>query len=99
MHRVRVPPPAPRTASAGPSAASLPDSYTANVTASVTTAIAAPNVLITKHSSGTNFVPGQSFTYTVTAFNAGSGSASGVVVSDPIPSGLILINNGVSTMS
>ena len=46
-----------------------------------------------------SFVPGQYLTYTVTAFNAGDGSTTGVVVSDPIPSGLLLINNGVNTMT
>jgi uncharacterized repeat protein (TIGR01451 family) len=79
--------------------ATLTDTYTPNVTASVAATIAAPNVLITKSASGTSFIPGDTFSYTVNAFNAGTAAASGVVVSDPIPSGLILQSSGNSVVS
>jgi uncharacterized repeat protein (TIGR01451 family)/fimbrial isopeptide formation D2 family protein len=57
-----------------------------DVTASTTTTIARPDVRIAKRASGNNFVPGQSFTYTVDVVNAGNGIANGVVMTDTLPS-------------
>ncbi len=79
--------------------ATLTDDQTPDTTASLTVAVLAPNVLIQKVASGTNFVPNDTFTYTITALNAGTAAASGVVVSDPIPSGLILQSFANSVVS
>ena len=57
-----------------------------NVTSSTTTILARPNVLVSKRASGTNFIPGNSFTYTIDVVNAGTGIASAVVLTDPLPS-------------
>jgi len=66
--------------------ATLQNTYTPDVTASATVVIASPNVLISKNVSGTNFVANNPFTYTISAINAGNAAATGVTITDPIPS-------------
>ena len=66
--------------------ATLTDDYTPNQVASITAAIASPNVLITKRASGTNYIPGDKYSYTIAVVNSGTGAASSVVVTDPLPS-------------
>jgi uncharacterized repeat protein (TIGR01451 family) len=56
-----------------------------DVIASATITVARPIVLIAKRASGNNFVPGNSFTYTVDVVNAGNGIAGGVVMTDTLP--------------
>jgi uncharacterized repeat protein (TIGR01451 family) len=65
--------------------ATLSSTETPNVTASTTTFVSRPDVRISKRASGNNFVPGQSFTYTVDVVNAGNGLATGVVMTDTLP--------------
>jgi len=72
--------------------ATLTDDYTPNVTASISAAIASPNVLITKRASGTNYVPGDKFSYTLSVVNSGTGAAASTVVTDTIPSYLTVLN-------
>jgi uncharacterized repeat protein (TIGR01451 family)/fimbrial isopeptide formation D2 family protein len=78
--------------------ATLKDSYTPDLTASVSSTILSPKVLINKTVSATNFTPGVNctapcaFSYTVTAFNAGGVSATGVAVSDPLPAGIYYVS-------
>jgi len=73
------------TGSTTTNTATLTDDYTPNVTASISAAIASPNVLITKRASGSNYVPGDSFSYTLSVVNSGTGAASSVVVTDTLP--------------
>ena|GEM_PF-430558 len=87
------------TGSSFQNTATLTDDYTGNYTSSVTTAVGYPDVRVTKVASGTSFVPGQWLTFTVSAVNAGYGSTNSVVAGDSLPSGLLLINNGVNTAS
>jgi uncharacterized repeat protein (TIGR01451 family)/fimbrial isopeptide formation D2 family protein len=78
--------------------ATLKNSYTPDLTASVSSTILSPNVLINKTVSATNFTPGVNctapcaFSYTITAFNAGGVSATGVAVSDPLPAGIYYVS-------
>jgi len=72
--------------------ATLTDDYTPNVTASISAAIASPNVLITKRASGSNYVPGDKFSYTLSVVNSGTGAAASTVVTDTIPSYLTVLN-------
>jgi uncharacterized repeat protein (TIGR01451 family) len=66
--------------------ATLTDAVTPSITASATTTIATPDVRVSKRASGTNFVPGNSFSYTVDIVNAGYGLATGVTLTDTLPS-------------
>jgi uncharacterized repeat protein (TIGR01451 family)/fimbrial isopeptide formation D2 family protein len=77
--------------------ATLTDTYTPTLTASATTVIASPNVVISKRSNGTNFVPGDTFSYTLSVVNAGSGAATGVTVTDTLPAFLTPVSNAFST--
>jgi uncharacterized repeat protein (TIGR01451 family) len=77
--------------------ATLTNDATPPVTATLPVQILSPNVLITKRVSANVFTPGVScnpcnFSYTVTAFNAGSVAASGVVVTDPLPAGITYVS-------
>jgi len=74
------------TGSTTTNTATLTNDYTLPVTASHTAFIASPNVLITKRASGSAYVPGDSFSYTLSVVNTGTGNAASVVVTDPIPS-------------
>ncbi len=66
--------------------ATLTDSYTPNITSSASTVLARPNVLISKRASATSLVPGGTFNYAINVVNAGIGSASGVTITDVLPS-------------
>ena len=65
--------------------ATLTNDYTGALTASATTTLRKPNVQIAKRVSKTALVPGEAFTYTIDVINAGTGSASSVVMSDTLP--------------
>jgi uncharacterized repeat protein (TIGR01451 family)/fimbrial isopeptide formation D2 family protein len=79
--------------------ATLSSTQTPNVTASTTTVVARPDVRIAKRASGNNFVPGQSFTYTVDVLNAGNGLATGVVMTDTLPSFINATGSSAPTTS
>ncbi|HEV8432004.1 MAG TPA: C25 family cysteine peptidase, partial [Thermoanaerobaculia bacterium] len=79
--------------------ATMTDDQTPSTTASYTVDILAPNVLIQKVASGTQFNPGDPFTYTITVLNAGTADASNVTVTDPLPSGLTLLSVAKSVVS
>ena len=66
--------------------ATLTDTPGPTVTASTTTVLARPDVRVSKRASGNSFVPGNSFTYTVDIVNAGYGLATGVALTDTLPS-------------
>ncbi len=51
-------------------------------------AVCPVNLAVTKTASRSRYAAGQPLTYTVTATNAGPGSAAGVTISDPLPAGL-----------
>jgi len=78
--------------------ATLKNNYSPDQTAAVTSTILRPDVLINKTASASNFNPGVNcvspcaFSYTVTIFNAGGVSATGVAVSDPLPSGIYYVS-------
>lgn len=74
------------TASSVTNTASLTTFYTPAVQASATTFLRRPEVNVTKRASKTSLVPGESFTYTIDVVNAGTGTATGVVMTDPLPS-------------
>ncbi|MBV8517454.1 MAG: DUF11 domain-containing protein [Acidobacteria bacterium] len=69
-----------------------PETNTANNTASTTTTVHKTDVQITKTGSPDPIFFGQTITYTLTAKNNGPTIATGVVVSDPIPSGVSFTN-------
>lgn len=66
--------------------ATLSNSVTADISATATTAIRKPNVQIAKSASTTTVVPGQSFSYSIDVVNGGTGAATGVTVTDFLPS-------------
>ncbi|HEY2093393.1 MAG TPA: C25 family cysteine peptidase [Thermoanaerobaculia bacterium] len=66
--------------------ATLTQTYGPTLTSSTTTILARPDVRISKRASGTTFVPGNSFTYTVDVVNAGYGLATGVTLADTLES-------------
>ena len=77
--------------------ATLTNDYTNSVNASVTTDLARPNVVISKTASTTSVPAGGSYSYTVTALNAGPGVANSVVVTDTLPTGVSCTNYTGST--
>ncbi len=79
--------------------ATVTDNYTPNQSASITAAIASPNVLISKVSSGNNFVPGDKYSYTIAVVNTGTGGATGVTVTDTLASYLTPLNYTTSATS
>jgi uncharacterized repeat protein (TIGR01451 family) len=74
--------------------ATAPDSSTVTKNASVTVAVSGvslpgtPAFTLTKTANVTTVAPGGSVTYTITYNNYGTGSASSVVITDPLPSGI-----------
>jgi uncharacterized repeat protein (TIGR01451 family) len=79
--------------------ATMTDDQTPSTSATYTVNVLAPNVLIQKTVSGTQFNPGDPFTYTITALNAGTADATNVTVADPLPSGLTLLSAAKSVIS
>jgi uncharacterized repeat protein (TIGR01451 family) len=70
--------------------------FTSNtVTKTWTASTAPPDLVVTKTASTSSPVVGVAFNYTIAVTNAGTGPATGVVVSDPLPGGLIF--NGASS--
>ena len=79
--------------------ATLTNNVTGPVTASTTTMIGRPNVLISKIANGSNFVPGDVFSYRLSVINAGNGAATGVTVTDTLPSQLTPVTYTTSATS
>ena len=87
------------TASSVTNTATLTNDLTGPLTASATTALRKPNVQIAKRVSKTALVPGESFTYTIDVVNAGTGAASGVVMTDVLPPYITATNYTGATSS
>ena len=87
------------TVSSVTNTASLATSYTPAVQASATTFLRRPEVNITKRANDTALAPGDSFQYTIDVVNAGTGSATGVIVTDPLPSHLTTSNTSTTVVS
>ncbi len=87
------------TGSSVTNTATVTDNYTPNQSASISAVIASPNVLISKVSSGNNFVPGDKFSYTIAVVNTGTGAASSVTVTDTIASYLTPLSYTTSATS
>jgi uncharacterized repeat protein (TIGR01451 family) len=85
------------TGSTATNTATLTNDYTPNVTASTTTILARPNIVISKTASQTSLVPGNTFFYTVSAVNAGTGTGTSVVVTDTLPAHISSTNYTGST--
>ncbi|WP_460841362.1 DUF7507 domain-containing protein [Nocardioides marmoraquaticus] len=69
---------------------STSDPVPGNNAAAATSAITrAADIVVTKTADATSRAPGQPITYTITATNAGPSQATGVVVTDTVPSGVI----------
>jgi uncharacterized repeat protein (TIGR01451 family) len=66
--------------------ATLSTTMTGSVSASATTQYQRPEVDIVKTISDDTLVPGQAFSYTIAVTNNGNAAASGVVVTDTLPS-------------
>ncbi len=77
-----APSPIPNTASVS---ATTPDPNPANNAASVSTSVAA-DVSVTKTIEGGPLVVGQVFTYRIVVTNHGPSTATGIVLTDPLPS-------------
>ena len=76
--------------------ASLTNSATATIQASATTELRKPDVRISKTSSAASLVPGQAFSYTLTVTNVGNFQATGVTVTDTLPSYITSTSHGAS---
>ncbi|HYO77976.1 MAG TPA: hypothetical protein VE010_16070, partial [Thermoanaerobaculia bacterium] len=74
------------TASAVTNVVTMTNDATGPLTASATTTLRKPIVQIAKRVSKTTLVPGEAFSYTIDVVNAGTGAASGVVMTDVLPS-------------
>jgi uncharacterized repeat protein (TIGR01451 family) len=76
--------------------ATLSNPATADVTASATTQLRKPQVVITKSVDDASLAPGDAFSYTITVQNIGNGDASSVVVTDTLPSYITSTSHGAS---
>ncbi|HEX8619363.1 MAG TPA: hypothetical protein VF911_17405, partial [Thermoanaerobaculia bacterium] len=74
------------TASSVTNTATLTNNATGPLQASATTALRKPIVQIAKRVSKSTLVPGEAFSYTIDVINAGTGAATGVVMTDVLPS-------------
>lgn len=71
-----------------------PDYDTTNNTDTVTVTVeAAPDLEIFKTDNQTSVTPGDEFAYTITINNAGSASASGIVINDVLPANLSYVSD------
>ena len=76
--------------------ASLTNDATASLSASATTQLRRPQVVIAKSVSDASLAPGDAFSYTLTVQNIGSASASSVVVTDTLPGYITSTSHGAS---
>ena len=76
--------------------ATLTNDVTAAIQASATSELRKPDVRITKTASTASLIPGQAFSYTVTVQNVGNYQATGVVVTDTLPSYITSTSHGAS---
>ena len=70
-----------------PNTASLTSTNAQNLTADASTTVLCPNVSLTKTADADSVDAGSDIGFTVTAHNAGPGTATGVTINDPLPSG------------
>ena len=76
--------------------ATLTNNVSAPVEASATSELRRPDVRIIKSASTTSLAPGQAFSYTVTVQNVGNYQATGVTVTDVLPSYITSTSHGAS---
>ncbi|MGZ8731583.1 MAG: C25 family cysteine peptidase [Thermoanaerobaculia bacterium] len=76
--------------------ATLSNSATADVSASATTQLRKPQVVIMKSVSDASLAPGDAFSYTITVQNIGNAAATSVVVTDTLPSYITSTSHGAS---
>ncbi|HEY0371298.1 MAG TPA: DUF11 domain-containing protein, partial [Thermoanaerobaculia bacterium] len=76
--------------------ATLSNSVTSDVSASATTQLRKPQVVIAKSVNDATLAPGDAFTYTLTVQNIGNANASSVVVTDTLPSYITSTSHGAS---
>ena len=70
---------------------------TASTTTTINSAVTGVDLAVTKiHSTTGTIVPGQAVSYTITVTNNGSATADNVVLSEPLPAGLILVSDTAS---
>jgi uncharacterized repeat protein (TIGR01451 family) len=69
-----------------------PDPNAANNSATAETTVSVPDLAVTKTDSPDPVVSGSDLTYTITINNSGSLAASGVAVTDVVPSGTTYVN-------
>ena len=72
------------------SAASQPDPNLDNNTATVPVTVTGPSITVVKTSSANNASPGEVITYTIMVTNTGTGVATAVRLSDPLPPFVVL---------
>ena len=70
-----------------PNEASLTSTNAQNLTADASTTVLCPDVSLTKTADADSVDAGSDIGFTVTVHNAGPGTATGVTVNDPLPSG------------
>jgi uncharacterized repeat protein (TIGR01451 family) len=70
-----------------PNTASLTSTNAPSLTADASTTVLCPNVSLTKTADADSVDAGSDIGFTVTAHNAGPGTATGVTINDPLPSG------------
>ncbi|MGE6226563.1 DUF7507 domain-containing protein [Paenibacillus chitinolyticus] len=58
--------------------------------------VSAPDILVTKTAGSTDAAVGDTITYTITASNAGISGVTSVIVTDPIPTGSVLVPGSVT---
>lgn len=75
----------------------VPDSK--NVASDTDTLVATPDLVVTKDDGVDQTAEGDRLTYTVTVRNAGDQDATGVVVTDTLGSGLVLVDGDGATVS
>lgn len=85
------------TGSSVTNTATLSTSITADITASATTQLRKPIVTISKRVNDASLAPGDTFAYTIDVTNGGNSAASGVVVTDFLPSYITSTNYTAAT--
>lgn len=69
---------------------------TKKTTATSTTTVAGPALVLSKNADKANAKPGEAIVYTITYQNSGSTSVQSVVITDAVPSGTTYVTNSVT---